>query len=171
MRKYVIGMLIGFCLSLGVGAHAEVSNFVGRVIEGAFPVKYNNASIGEGLVVDGTTYLPVRRLGEAMGLNVSFDADLGVSLTKSVTDTTYDTTKEVQPVVTTQVTTEPVKPALTIEQLDMKINTRKADIWSVNAWISSHTANSAGYTDIKDRLTKYETELADLERQKSALQP
>lgn len=171
MRKYIIGAAVGFCLSLGVGAHAEVSSFVGRAIEGAFPVTYNASPIGDGLVVDGTTYLPVRKLGEALGLTVSFDADLGVSLTKSVTGTTYSTPQEVKPVVTTPAKTEPIKPVLTVEQLDEKIKLAKANIWSMKAVTETDGTKNPNYQTYKDRLTKYEAELADLERQKAALQP
>lgn len=171
MRKYIIGMLFGIALTIGVGAHAEVSSLVGRVIEGVFPVTYNAAPIGEALVLDGTTYLPVRKLGEAMGLNVSFDADLGVSLTKSVTETTYDVPQEVKPVVTTPSNTDPVKPVLTIEQLDEKIRFAKSNVRSMQMSLENRPTTDPVYQTFKDRLARYETELADLERQKAELQP
>lgn len=181
MRKYFVGIFIGFCLSFAVGAHAEVSSFVGRVIEGAFPVTYNAAPIGDGLVVDGTTYLPVRKLGDALGLTVAFDADLGVSLTKSVTDVSYAMPKEVKSQVTSPTSAEPVKPSFTVEQLDSKITTKKIDVWSMKAALEQMGKDSLrlkktveempNYQTFTDRLSRYESELADLEKQRAALQP
>lgn len=90
MRKYVIGVLIGFCLSLGVGAHAEVVTMINKLVEGTFPVTVQGSKLPvDAVVIEGSTYLPIRAFGEAIGYVVGFDADLGVSLTKSVTDATY----------------------------------------------------------------------------------
>lgn len=98
MRKYVIGVLIGFCLSLGVGAHAEVVTMINKVVEGTFPVTVQGNKLPvDAVVIEGTTYLPVRSFGEAIGYTVGFDADLGVNLTKTVTQATYSTQPVVDP--------------------------------------------------------------------------
>lgn len=179
MRKYIIGILIGFCLSFGVGAHAEISSYVGRVIEGAFPVTYNDAAIGDGLVIDGTTYLPVRKLGEAMGLTVLFDADLGVSLKKviSVTGDTYGlepTIKEVPELMKMK-----ANVPLTVDQIDKKIEKAKINEQHTIAAIKEMEKDSVRqnrtledmpkYQPFKNLLAGYEAELADLERQKAEL--
>lgn len=83
MRKYIIGALIGFSLSFAISAHAAVENLIGRVVEGVFPVKVNGVQIEkQAIVIDGTSYLPVRAIGDALGLDVTFDADLGIGLTQ-----------------------------------------------------------------------------------------
>lgn len=88
MRKYIIGILIGFCISFTVSAHAEVANMIGKVIEGAFPIQVNGNTLNsQAIVVEGTSYLPVRDFGDATGYDVKFDADLGIILTKTVTET------------------------------------------------------------------------------------
>ncbi len=83
MRRYLIGAIIGFALSLPLTSHAAVENLIGRVVEGVFPVKVNGKEIEkQAIVIDGTSYLPVRAIGDALGLEVSFDADLGIELTQ-----------------------------------------------------------------------------------------
>ncbi|MCY9593713.1 hypothetical protein PC41400_21545 [Paenibacillus chitinolyticus] len=76
MKKYLyllFGIFIGLGLSLGIGAHAEVTSMIGKVVEGSFPVLINGEkSEKDALVVDGTSYLPVRSAGQLFGYDVSF---------------------------------------------------------------------------------------------------
>lgn len=95
MKKYVVGCLIGFFLSLGFGAHAEVVTMINKIVEGTFPVTVQGSKLPvDAVVIEGSTYLPVRAFGEAIGYTVGFDADLGVSLSKTVTDSTYSQSDE-----------------------------------------------------------------------------
>lgn len=84
MKRYIIGGIAGFLMATAISAHAaEVVAVVGKTIQGAFPIKIDGKTLDTpAIVVDGTSYLPVRAFGEAMGYNVSFDADLGISLSK-----------------------------------------------------------------------------------------
>lgn len=90
MRKYVIGILIGLTLSFAVGAHAEVVSMIGKTVDGMFKVTADGKPLEkEAIVIEGTTYLPVRSFGESIGYTVTFDADLGVIMTKTVTANVY----------------------------------------------------------------------------------
>lgn len=84
MRKYIIGGMAGFALAFTVSAHAEEAvSFIGRTVQGAFPVKLNGQTLNnQAIVVDGTSYLPVRAMGEALGYDIFFDADMGITLQK-----------------------------------------------------------------------------------------
>lgn len=84
MKKYIIGGIAGFFLATTLSAHAEeLTSLIGKTIQGAFPFQIEGKTIGTpAIVVDGTSYLPVRAFGEATGYDVSFDADLGISLKK-----------------------------------------------------------------------------------------
>lgn len=84
MKKYIIGAIFGCMLSLGVGAHAEVTNLIDQVVQGMFPVTVNGQSLGDAIVVDNKTYLPVREFGEAVGYAVTFTDTREVVLTKNV---------------------------------------------------------------------------------------
>jgi hypothetical protein len=73
IKKYTIGILIGVALTIGVSAHAEVASMIGKVVEGSFPMIINGAKAEkDGLVIDGTTYIPARNAGQMFGYDVSF---------------------------------------------------------------------------------------------------
>ncbi len=81
MRKYMIGAIFGALLATAVSAHAEVISMIGKVVDGAFPVKVNGTTIDkQAIVIDGTSYLPVRAIGDALNMDVSFNTDLGIEL-------------------------------------------------------------------------------------------
>lgn len=83
MKKFMIGLILGATLMLGVSAHAEVVSLVGKAIEGQFPVMVQGETItSPGIVVNGTSYLPTRTIAELAGYDVAFDADLGIKLAK-----------------------------------------------------------------------------------------
>lgn len=87
MRKYLIGGIVGFILAFAGTAHAEVVDMIGKVVDGVFNVKVGDKTLGTpAIVIEGTSYLPVSAFGEATGYDVSFDANLGITLTpKKVT--------------------------------------------------------------------------------------
>lgn len=81
MKKFLLGLSIGFMLSIPIGAHAQIASMIGKVVDGVFPVKVNGNSIeNSAIVIEGTSYLPVRAMGDALGMDVSFNADLGIEL-------------------------------------------------------------------------------------------
>jgi hypothetical protein len=84
MKKIVLGMLIGIGLSLGFTAYADdIVSLIGKKVEGSFPLLINNIRADKDvLVIDGTSYLPVRSAAALFGYDVSFNADLMVILTK-----------------------------------------------------------------------------------------
>lgn len=82
MKKTVLAFVMGIALSISVTAFAEeVQSLIGRTIEGQFPVKVNGEQLSvQAIVIDGTSYLPVRAVGEALNLEIKFDSDLGIEL-------------------------------------------------------------------------------------------
>ncbi|WP_010276361.1 hypothetical protein [Paenibacillus senegalensis] len=82
MKKMIVGGLIGAALTVGVSAHAEVTNLmIGKVVDGVFPVKLNGQTLHtEAIVIEGTSYLPVRAFSETLGMEVRFDMQEGISL-------------------------------------------------------------------------------------------
>jgi hypothetical protein len=84
MKKIVLGMLIGIGLSLGFTAYADdIVSLIGKKVDGSFPLLINNIRADKDvLVIDGTSYLPVRSAAALFGYDVSFNADLMVILTK-----------------------------------------------------------------------------------------
>jgi hypothetical protein len=75
VKKYLIGGAVGVLLATTASVYADdlVPNLIGKSVEGTFKVKLNGNTVSkDAIVVDGSSYLPVRAAGEALGLNVDF---------------------------------------------------------------------------------------------------
>lgn len=59
----------------------EFQNMVGKQVQGQFLVKVNGKELEvQAIVIDGTSYLPVRAISEALGKEVTFDPVLGIEV-------------------------------------------------------------------------------------------
>jgi hypothetical protein len=171
MKKYLIGAIIGFMLSLGVGAHAEVVNMIGQVIDGAFNVKVNGVQLAnQAIVVQGTSYLPVREFGEATGYNVGFDADLGITMTK----------QDVTPTATQDPSTDPAYiKGQKIVELQKQQKEISEELEVLGKPIKQHQMDLSINPDLKDDDTYLQAkkafedkkaELAEVDKELDALQ-
>jgi hypothetical protein len=129
MKKYVLGMLIGIGLSLGVTAYAaDIVSLIGKKVDGSFPLIINNVRAEKDvLVIDGTSYLPVRSAAALFGYDVSFNADLMVILTKKSEATNKNDTVN-QSVATPAPSTIPVPTASPVSAATTEPVESKADI-------------------------------------------
>lgn len=94
MRKYIIGGIMGFLLAFSISAHAEVVNVIGKVVDGTLNVTVNGNKLdSQAITIEGTSYLPVRAIGDALGLKVGYDATTGVSLNSSPSTVMQDQIK------------------------------------------------------------------------------
>lgn len=84
MRKYISGIIIGALLMLGTSAFAdEIKSVVGKAIQGQFDITVDGKKLKNPVIVlDGTSYAPVREFGESIGYEVLFDTEGGVILNK-----------------------------------------------------------------------------------------
>jgi hypothetical protein len=81
LKKLVIGVVIGFVLSLPLTANGAVQSLIGKVVDGEFTVTVNKSLLpNKAIVIEGTSYLPVRTLSDATGYNVYFEANKGIDL-------------------------------------------------------------------------------------------
>lgn len=73
LKRFLV-LLLAFSLVFYVTSLAEgVQVYVGKKIEGQFPVSLNGERVEQpGLVIEGVSYLPVRVIGEMMECEVSF---------------------------------------------------------------------------------------------------
>lgn len=83
MKKFVLGMVTMAMLMVGGTVLAEeIESWIGKTVEGQFPITIDGKRIEQpGLVIEGTSYLPVRSSGELFGYEVSF-VDSEVLLSK-----------------------------------------------------------------------------------------
>lgn len=157
MKKFVAGIIIGSVLSFTISAHAdELASLVGKEIQGEFPVTLNGEQLSnQAAVVDGTSYLPVRAIGEALNLEVSFNAEAGIALTNKE--------EVVTPVVNEEQTT------YTESKIDYEIKQLEINIQSYTGFIE-HNPNDPRTTQFKLDLEKFKQELEFWKAEKAKLQ-
>ena len=75
MKKLSVATIV-FILVISVAtvAIADVQGMVGKVVQGVFPVSLNGSTLDkQAIVIDGTSYLPVRAVADALNMNASFE--------------------------------------------------------------------------------------------------
>lgn len=82
MKKILITLLSAvFVFAISPVVFAEVESMIGKKVQGQFPVKVNGELLeSQAIVIDGTSYLPVRAIGEALGKEIKFSSDLGIEV-------------------------------------------------------------------------------------------
>jgi hypothetical protein len=171
MKKYIIGAVFGFIFATAFSAHAEVVNLINQTVQGLFPVSVDGKNIGNAIVVDNKTYLPVRDFGEAVGYKVTFTEDRQVVLTKE-DDTAQTMPQQPQTTTPTQQQSEQTKESK-IESLNDKINQLKINIQILTASVNQAEKSEnkpAYYEKEKQELADAQKKLADLQKQLDDLQ-
>jgi hypothetical protein len=74
LKKVAAGFLAGVLAAMTATAYAdEIESVIGRTVEGTFPLKINGKRAAKDVIVlNGTSYLPVRAAGELFGYQVDF---------------------------------------------------------------------------------------------------
>lgn len=82
MRKLVLIVVSALILlAFTPAVYAEVQTLIGRKVQAEFPVTVNGSELGvRAIVIDGTSYLPVRAMGEALDMEIKFNAELGIEV-------------------------------------------------------------------------------------------
>lgn len=161
MKKWqhtMAGVVIGAGLAFSFSAAAEeVQSIIGKTVSTEYSVTVNGEQLqAKAGAIDGTSYLPVRAVSDALNLSVSFDPSTGISLeTKEVTPTVTTTTQS------TSTTTTPAQTTTTIPfeqkraQIEGKIDMLGAKIYALKA-------NIEQYPDKFDT-PEYRKEVSDME--------
>lgn len=168
MKKFVIGVIVGIAITASATAYGEeiVDSIIGKKIDGSFPVKIEGKTLEKhAAVIEGTSYLPVRAIGDALNMEVKFDAEMGIELIS----------KEDDPVAEGEVTAIPetvVPKEVKIELLEGEISKTKVFIHTTKSTLSNEEKNPIGrdVKKLKAELIQLEQELADLEAELAILQ-
>ncbi|RXZ83368.1 hypothetical protein EBB07_06020 [Paenibacillaceae bacterium] len=83
MKKFVVGVICGAVVSLGISVSAaEIKNsFVGKKVQSEMTVSVNGKLVsGTAIVIDGASYLPVRAFTNAVGGKVESIKDGRISV-------------------------------------------------------------------------------------------
>lgn len=165
MRKYLIGIFIGVALTISSSAFAtDVITLIGQKIQGELPVKINGVELEKpAIVINGTSYLPNRAIADALGMDIKFDADLGIELTE----------KENQTMTPESALNQTVEP--TVTEIIYTIDSIESAIITCQTWIANltntiETNPSRENVPIwQEKLKFYQDKLSIWEARKAAL--
>lgn len=89
MKKFTLGLIVGFILALSVPAFGEISNLLGKTVDGEILVYIDGSKFNDNaIVVNSRSYLPVRSFAETLGKNVEFkDGEISVTETQTIIKT------------------------------------------------------------------------------------
>ncbi|WP_059043921.1 hypothetical protein [Paenibacillus rubinfantis] len=74
MKKFISGLIVGLLLFAGTTVFADsAKSLLGKKVQGTFEVAFNGNQIGDAAVIDGSTYLPVRSISDAAGINIAVE--------------------------------------------------------------------------------------------------
>lgn len=97
MKKFVLGLIVGIAVTATSSVYADdiIQSVVGKSIEGEMPIKVSGKQLStQAIIVDGTSYLPVRAAGEALNMDVKFDSTAGIELQQKGANMTVPFDKE-----------------------------------------------------------------------------
>ena len=74
MKKFIMGLILGAALSFTVSANAEeIKSLIGKQVDGETVVLLDGVELPvQAAIIQGTTYAPVRAIGEAVGKTVDW---------------------------------------------------------------------------------------------------
>lgn len=73
MRKYIIGFIAGILVATAGVAAADTVSMIGKKIQSEAVVTLDGEEIGTALIVNGTSYPPLRVIAESVGVGVGWE--------------------------------------------------------------------------------------------------
>lgn len=137
---------------------------IDKVVEGAFPVTVDGKKLeSDAVVIEGSTYLPVKAFGEAIGYTVGFDSALGVSMTKNA-----DSPHTAPPTAP-----NPQEIAKKIEVIDNQIKIKNESISMNQSMLDYNNQKDQNAPHVvkalEDAILRDKAEITELEKQKAEL--
>ncbi|MNC03835.1 hypothetical protein D3C75_512590 [compost metagenome] len=177
MKKFgmlVIGIVIGATLTLSPQIYGAGAKLLGSKVDNTLDIKLNGSSIGQGAVINGTSYLPVRSAANALGLEVSVDKTQ-VNLNDISTDENAKIAQKQQAEMDKAVKIEQIKALIgksskeiSIYESAITFNQTEADKYKkvLDDLIANNKGDDVTRTSVKER---YESALVNLDKNKSNL--
>lgn len=174
MKKYkyiLLGAIFGFCLSFTVGAHAEVMNMIGKVVQGEYDFTINNDKLEtKAIIVDGVAYIPARLMGEAAGYIVRFDDITGLKLIKKIA-TPPDTIKKSIDAITKSINTNHAVIKVNENELEQLRSVPQTESTIIDAKNVETRIQKLKDDNIKlnEQISKFDQTLNDIEAQNAEI--
>lgn len=181
-KHLTIGVIIGFVLSFAVAANAEeIKSYIGMKVEGQLPITIDGEVVeNPGIVVDQTTYVPLRVAGKLFGYNTAY-VDGEVLMTKrpeSVTKSVYGEEDEILRQLG-EVTVEVNSTTELLQRTTESLKTMEDYIQSLRDQPEKYDEETIQYAiDIRkatmnakrSKIAEYESKIEQLQQKKAQLQ-
>ncbi|GGG08705.1 hypothetical protein [Paenibacillus aceti] len=185
MKKLVYSLVASIVLvgSLTAVVSAATSSLIGKKVQGVIAVTVNGKAVKDAVVIDGTTYAPVRSFSEASGYTVKVEkGEVQLTMPETINRTEEEVVKELKVkdqintlrnnIVFWQATIDGNKE--TIKQAESAIE--RAEAWNKEAGEDVIKMDTSGaeeklkkaqdeIADIQAKITAAEAEIAKLEAQ------
>jgi hypothetical protein len=177
MRKYVIGFLVGVLCASVAPAYGAVSSLVGKKVSGEYTVKVDGTTLSnKSVAIDGTTYAPLRAIGDATGYDVSFE-------NKTVVFTKKESESKGSDQVTNDQTTTENPNAASIAEIDAQLTGLRKQLINISNELTSLNAKYMTSDDetlksslrsqadvLKEQYKQIEAQIKELESRKAELE-
>ncbi|MEK4185672.1 hypothetical protein [Paenibacillus sp. FSL L8-0494] len=159
MKKYFVGFLVGAIFTLSTSVFADdIKSIIGQTVQGTAVVSLDEKEIGSAVIINGTSYAPVRTVSEASGLSVDYSKGVVKMKTKAKQYSAEDIQKE-------------------IDKYTMLISSTEEGIERANTSIASGSLSedelnylTEGKEQREKLLVSYKNKLAELQAQLAELQ-
>lgn len=162
MKKFVMGLVLGVGLTVAVSAAAEeIQSLIGKQVEGQVAVVVDGVQINvPAAIIDGTSYAPVRAVGEAIGHEVDWKEGKVILESKQITPKST-ASSSVGPTVTPAPSTE----AYTKDRVDAEIQRLEVDLYSLKLGLKDRDSEALRkkIADAEAELALWKQRLADLQ--------
>ncbi|WP_342437817.1 hypothetical protein NSS79_34090 [Paenibacillus sp. FSL L8-0436] len=166
MKKKIIGIAAAALLLGSSIGYAASSSLIGAKVTGLFSVEQNGKKIADAVIINGSTYIPVRALSEATGTELTVKGKTITMESKANAIAETDTTVA-EPVVTADAAK--IKERVTslegrVKLLDDAIAKEEANFYLMETPEQQVSAKEF-IEDLKARRAEAQTDLAKLQAQ------
>lgn len=171
MKKAIVWFIAGFMAATAFSAHAEVLQMIGKQVESVFDLTINNQKMEyQAVLIDGTTYAPVRMLGEATGYIVRFNDETGIKLVKKIITPRATVLKTIE-VLTASIDRNQNAIRKNEEEIAKFKNVTQTDsvLMDIQNMEKSIEKKKQGIIELNDQIAKLNQTLTDIDTQEAEL--
>ncbi|AIQ19520.1 hypothetical protein H70357_24490 [Paenibacillus sp. FSL H7-0357] len=161
MKKYIVGFLVGAIFTISTSVFADdIKSLIGQTVQETAVVSLDGKEIGSAVIINGTSYAPVRTVSEASGLNVDYEKGVVKMKTKAKQYSTDELQKEIDKYATLITSTEEG-----IKRANESIAAGKLSKDELDYLTESKAKREKLLTSYKEKIAELKTQLAELQAQ------
>lgn len=159
MKKYIVGFLAGAIFTVSTSVFADdIKSIIGQSVQGTAVVSLDDKEIGSAVIINGTSYAPVRTVSEASGLSVDYSKGVVKMKTKAKQYSADDIQKEIDKYTTLITSTEEG-----IARANESIAAGNLSEDELNYLTENKVKREKSLASYKEKVTELQAQLAELQ--------